>query len=427
MSNNPAGGSVSEKKVESKKTNAKMLGKVADKIIDIVGTKAVELPKQSRTIDSTSDIKAEKTDETKLERINSNEDSKAVAVNLSEKTLAKSCSCDQENTEDEYVNIVPAKAEIIQSVSSVKGIAEDAEYAQVVKTKNKLVEVSEDKNVQKFKSAVPEQVLKLDIVDVSNAEKSEDNKPMHSVDINKVNKDINEPAEELKTEQNLQNSGEVAFSNMIYSDQEFKAAKAQQGKNEPDDESGAYVELQQIVEDFSHDKDEATSSVSPVLEKQVVEVISTNSMDEKAEIDKIVDKSATVTKEEIVKTESALQENENVLPVLNETDKSEILQAENVPTKLEMERQTELETAEPVRQVCRDASVLVVKDVGVQVPDIYMPLDTDKDFGYTANNMPCVSVGIQVGEKDLEVEHVVVSLKTDEDTKMQKELSPAFF
>ena len=45
--------------------------------------------------------------------------------------------------------------------------------------------------------------------------------------------------------------------------------------------------------------------------------------------------------------------------------------------------------------------VIIMKDVGVQAPDIYIPLDIEKDFGYTDSKLSKVDIGIQVETLDM--------------------------
>ena len=45
--------------------------------------------------------------------------------------------------------------------------------------------------------------------------------------------------------------------------------------------------------------------------------------------------------------------------------------------------------------------VIIMKDVGVQAPDIYIPLDIEKDFGYTESKLSKVDIGIQVETLDM--------------------------
>ncbi|XP_045197120.2 uncharacterized protein LOC123551907 [Mercenaria mercenaria] len=451
VSTNPAGGQIGTKKASSKKGNMTVLNKTIDLVKSTVETKTEKIVKQA-SLDKT--VAIEKSDKTKLTKSDSLEDNSTKATDTLGNTVAElHASLNPENTEDEYVNIVNAKSECTESAipQDTKIVTEDVEYAQVVKTKVKEIQIDKDKSKQKIQSSVPEKVLKLNTVKVLNAETNEVGKiPAENTNITETLK-TGSTKEESKAEESEQMSGETAFSNMIYSDEEFRATLANMVKTKSDheheDESDAYVELQQIVEDFSGKKE---TSQEKVIENTEIKTKSAD-LDEAEEVKTVKavgissvaaevvtgktdsnmqsntdDISGIVNEVDIKKTDSAPQETETVKPAVNEmTEKSVAMPVESLITPDINKTPESTETDIPsVTKVIREGSVIVLKDVGVQVPDIYMPLDKDKDFGFTANNVPCVSIGIQVTDKDLDIEHVVVSINTEESSE---KVSPAYF
>jgi hypothetical protein len=294
-------------------------------------------------------------------------------------------------------------------------------------------------------------MLKLDTAKVLNAEINETDSQSDVTETNEKLKFESTDKETLKEEETDLKSRGTAFSNMIYSDEEFTAKLVSQMKTKTDcenkDESDAYVELQQIVDNNGADKETSKEQVDekneikikPVdLEDSVKEIGITESavVIESADItiqekkEDVSDNVEEVVVEELVinKTDFVKQESETGKPDIEEMVKQSVKKVEGslmiLPDSSPATRDADTDIQQTVIKTNKEGSVKVLKDVGVQVPDIYMPLDKEKDFGFTANNIPCVSIGIQVTDKDLDIEHVVVSMNKEDD---KENVSPAYF
>ncbi|XP_060603114.1 titin-like isoform X2 [Ruditapes philippinarum] len=453
VSTNPAGGKGDEKKGSKMKEDTTIIDKIKSAVVNktekIAKQKSLELP----TIDTAVN---QKTDTSKLEKSDSVEDKIHVThAELSENIESKlKESSSQEHVEGEYVNIVSTKLQTVHNAPKSNEnndiVADDVEYAQVVKTKVKEVHENIDETKQTFQSCVPEQMLKLDTAKVLNAEINETDSQSDVTETNEKLKFENTDKETLKEEETDLKSRGTAFSNMIYSDEEFTAKLAGKIETKTDcgneDENDAYVEIQEIVDNIGANEtskeqvDEKNEiKIKPVdLEDSVKEIGITESavVIESADItiqEKKVDVSDNVEEvvvEELVidKTDFVKQESETGKPDIEEMVKQSVKKVEGslmiLPDSSPATRDADTDIQQTVIKTNKEGSVIVLKDVGVQVPDIYMPLDKEKDFGFTANNIPCVSIGIQVTDKDLDIEHVVVSMNKEDD---KENVSPAYF
>lgn len=54
-----------------------------------------------------------------------------------------------------------------------------------------------------------------------------------------------------------------------------------------------------------------------------------------------------------------------------------------------------------------ERKIIIMKDAGVQAPDIYIPLDIEKDFGFPESKHSKVSIGVQVETLDVTTDHLV--------------------
>lgn len=453
VSTNPAGGAKGgAKKSTSKKEEATVIDKTLYKIKSAVVSKSEKVVKQTTLELPTTDSKvSQDTDNSKLTKPDSVEDKTITHAEINENTETKSKdSSNLEHVDDEYVNIVDTKLHTVHnalkdSIEHNSNVTEDVEYAQVVKTKTKDVHENINETRQTVQSCMPVQELKLDTSKPLNAE------------VNQMNNEtiVKETKEKLKVEntedvpqQTALKSGETAFSNMIYSDEEFRATLAGKTKtktdNENKEESDAYVELLQVAglqcdketpqEQVELKKEIEIKSADSESNETVVEVAA-------SDVTSIPTESANKTQQKVVggdnsnnvgdvfeKTDSVQHESEPVKPVTEEVEKQSVKEVESsliiLPDASQATESNENDIQETIIKTNKEGSVIVLKDVGVQVPDIYMPLDKDKDFGFTANNNPCVSIGIQVTDKDLDIEHVVVSINKEDD---KENVSPAFF
>ena len=184
---------------------------------------------------------------------------------------------------------------------------------------------------------------------------------------------------------------EMAFSNLIYSDHEFKQEfndKAEVMKmdlsSKQDDmrldsnETDAYVQLQNIVEEHAQ-------TVEPEI------------------------KEPELRKQETTKRSSPIRE--SFVNCMAKTFEA------TVTPKSQASR-----SVMPVMQANK---VVLMKDVGVQAPDIHMPLDKT-DFGVSDTQGATVSVGVQVNTMGTVTDHEGDTI-TEPETNGVKENDAAFF
>lgn len=294
-----------------------------------------------------------------------------------------------EITEDQHVNTETDNAQTLQNVRQNQTERIEVggdEYAVVVKKQNvtETVNVKESAEVNAF---IDDDTLMkeygLDSPQISDA-KNED-----------AQEDIVVPV-----------SSEKAFSNMIYSDEEFNAtlSKIADKTNECNDaiegktkgDNGINCEINKEIDEYVQLKEIVTDETETESGKERTESTSNEekTMSEKVETEK-------------VETEADKEENnENGTEIVpEETIVSEtMIKVENKPHEAE---------AEIERIVKTQVRTVVMKDIGVQAPDIYMPLDIDADFGNVPGKVSSVSIGIQVDSKELDdVSHVVVTMDT---------------
>ena len=303
-----------------------------------------------------------------------------------------------DNSGDVYVNITKRNAEITEepklsdSLPSKYIYAGDDEYAQIVKTDN-------SKNSDVDQGEKTEISVKSDILDAVNAAgEIETNRNMEATlsviqevdNIEKAEKmtDTNVIEEDkitVKTDSGLEckaaqdslvqlyvkeehdihindekerdnQSSEHAYSNMIYSAESFEAElkefKEAEKLKEQDNDSDAYVQLKELTDD-NRDSDTVATPPSPIA--SALENINVNQ-------DEQMDVSASDLKEETVKL---------VSPTV----------VSRASIKLSVH-----------------PKVLIMKEAGVQAPDIHMPLDKEYDFGVVRGKPNVASIGVQVSD-----------------------------
>lgn len=378
--------------------------------------------------------------------------------------LRVSLSTNEEGTEDEYVNI--GKDDMSKTCDDqCTSIMEDALYAKVIKPGTK----SDHKKTESDKGMVKDD-LEKSAAGVDDMKTENDNLDREGED---------NMAEIETTDKDSREQTASAFSNMIYSDAEFQAAISENIQSDirslnVEDDSGAYVELHEIVKEQKEKKNDilevnrdqdaskrntesdeqsnelecsyvntgsvnVPSSTAEIQEEEIelktnltqecaktadehsLEIrLTADDLNTKCNFDVKKEKASTVETEATTGNISRLNANtEKVISYSVETDSDNNVCSktdyvsdikETAPATKEVE--SSLQNVEEVDKNVKSLSteVIIMKDVGVQAPDIYMPLDIEKDFGFSTSKVPCVSIGVQVDAKNFDYDHTVVGL-----------------
>ncbi|KAL4232801.1 hypothetical protein ACF0H5_007487 [Mactra antiquata] len=311
--------------------------------------------------------------------------------------------------EDEYVSIVPDKHDEIERIQ----INED-EYAVVTKKKP---EAKKDIDKSKSSDTVTDEENDTALLKEYGLEQSQ----------------LTENDKEVTEDVMVPVQNEKAFSNLIYSDEEFNASlikiSAKAGKTAIKNKDEEIVTVtptaeasKEVVEEYVEVKSEiAELQAEPVTSQE--ESATENEIKEKTEELKVEpsendgDVSDTViSKEEVTVVESAITQSE-----IKQDDIEPVVQTEEESCAPEVEPEAVI-LPEVERTVTTEVKTIVLKDVGVQAPDIHMPLDINVDFGNTTGKVTTVSIGVQVDGNELDdVNHVVVTMETNKEIQKPSE------
>lgn len=368
-------------------------------------------------------------------------------VYANQETIAEE-SRNSEETEDEYVNIAStSQADDGSEDNKIEHqIIEDTEYAVIVKrNQRELV----DELTEALKAKLQHRDNEEEEPEVQEAEISQNNEVHEPDNIIEPPCDFKDGQEEKHSnEPETGSSVEQTYDNMTYSNESFQEAIANIRNSKSDDTKTS--------------KAEDSSQIMPDEENVVAETAKSNETQPSGQVETI--ESVEHQKEEFKEDEDgqAVQQDKNLPADSDESAKNEknvsqndtmersektIVIIELKPPKMEPVDSSSVETneaanaikdvesvVENIEKTVSDSlvettpenhiegrnsqelknrkPVILMKEVGVQAPDIYIPLDADRDFRLSEKKTLKVDIGIQVQNMDLEADQNVTLVDT---------------
>lgn len=358
-------------------------------------------------------------------------------VYANQETIAEE-SRNSEETEDEYVNIASTSyADDGSEDNKIEHqIIEDTEYAVIVKrNQRELV----DELTEALRAKLQHRDDEKEEPEVQEAEISQNNEVHEPDDIIEPPSDFKDGQEEKHSIEPVTGSSvEQTYDNMTYSNESFQEAIANIRNSKSDDTKTSKAEdSSQIMPDeeivvAETAKCNETQPSGQVENVESVEHQKEEFKDEEADQAVQKDKNLPADSDKSAKNENNVSQNDTVersektiviielkppkmepadsFPVDTNEEANTVKNAESAVENIEKTDSESLVETTPEnhiegrnsQELMNRKPVILMKEVGVQAPDIYIPLDADRDFRLSESKTLKVDIGIQVQNADLE-------------------------